>query len=327
MTLLNVENLKKYFPLKRFAFLGGGLYVRAVDDVSFTLNYAESVGIVGESGSGKTTLGYVVAGLEKPTSGRMTLDGIDITRKMPKALRGTVQIVFQDPRSSFDPRLKVLDSVVEPLMILGGTNLTKDEAIERAIELGRSIGLDEEQLNKYPHELSGGQIQRVAIARALITNPKLVVLDEPTSALDVSLRSQILNLLMKIKQQMRLTYLIISHDMFTISYMSERIMTMYAGKVVEEAVTDNILNKPLHPYTLALITSTPTPNPHLRNRKRLILQGDPPSLVNPPPGCRFHPRCPFATEKCSREEPPLVEIDRGHKVACYNIEKVEKGIA
>jgi len=323
--LLRTQDIRKYFPVSRYSlFRGRGLFVRAVDGVSFTIEKGRSLGLIGESGSGKTTTGYIVAGLERPTSGRVIFAGRDITNGVPRELRGKIQIVFQDPRSSFNPRIKVLDSIAEPLKLLKGGELSRKEIYDLALSVAESTGLDYNVVNKYPHELSGGQIQRAAIARAIITNPELVVLDEPTSALDVSLRSQIINLLLQVQQERGISYLVISHDIFTVGYMSDTIAVMYAGKIAEEAPVHTILNEARHPYTLALITSIPIPNPRLRGRRRIILSGEPPNLIKPPEGCRFHPRCPFATDVCRRDEPRLVEVERGHKVACHNLDKVIK---
>lgn len=315
--LLKVEDLKKYFPVKKGLFSKPN-YIRAVDGVSLQVERDETLGVVGESGSGKTTLGMMILRLIEPTSGKIYFDGVEITNmkeKEFKKLRKRMGIVFQDPSASLNPRMTVRETLRRPLAVHG---IKKREEIEkRILDMLEKVGLGKEHLDRYPHELSGGQQQRVAIARAIMLNPDLVVLDEPTSSLDVSVQSQILNLLLRLQSKFNLTYLFITHDLLVVRHISDRIAVMYLGKIVEIAETDELFKNTMHPYTVALLSAAPIPNPEAKSAKRFIVTGEPPSPINPPRGCKFHPRCPYAREKCRKEEPRLVEVRKNHYVACH----------
>ena len=315
--LIVVEDLKKYFPVRGLFFTRG--WVRAVDGVTFAIPKGKTLGLVGESGSGKTTVGRLVLRLLKPTSGRIIFDGKDITwlseRKL-KWFRRRAQIVFQDPYMSLNPRMTVYEILLEPLKV---HKIDVENPREYIVKLLHEVGLDETHLYRYPYEFSGGQRQRIAIARALILKPEFLVLDEPTSALDVSVQAQILNMLKDLQKKHNLTYLFISHDLGVVRYMSDYIAVMYVGKIVELGPAEEVFEKPLHPYTKMLLDSIPIPNPAIaRSRKRHVV-GEPPSPMNPPPGCRFHPRCPRATRECKERVPELVEVEKNHWVACPRI--------
>jgi len=317
--ILEVQSLKKYYEI----VLGGILrkktaLVKAVDDVSFHVNAEETVGLVGESGCGKTTLGRAVLRLVEPTGGHVFFKGSDlmaVDESEMQRFRRYMQIVFQDPISSLNPRMKVEDIIGEPLRIHGLAD--KKDVGERVAEMMALVGLNKEHMKRYPHEFSGGQKQRISIARALILNPEFLVLDEPTSALDVSVQAQVLNLLRRLQNDLGLTYLFISHNLNVVQYMSDRIMVMYLGKIVESGDSEDIFNPelPHHPYTLGLAAANPIPDPDHRKVK-IILKGEVPSPINPPSGCRFHPRCPFAKASCADGEPPLQDYGGEHLIAC-----------
>ena len=315
--LLEVKSLKKYFPVRGGVFLRTVGYVHAVDDVSFYVTRGETVGVVGESGCGKTTLARCILMLTKPTSGEVIYDGhnlIKMSKKQLRNIRKEMSIIFQDPFSSLNPRMTVADIIGEPIefhRIARGRQ--KKERIKELLEM---VGLSPYHMYRYPHEFSGGQQQRIAIARALSTNPRFIIADEPVASLDVSIRAGILNLLKDLKRKFNLTCLFISHDLSVINYMCDRIMVMYLGKIVETAKSRDLFRDPLHPYTKALISSIPIPDPTVR-RERIILPGTVPSPINPPSGCRFHPRCIHAFEKCKTMSPKLIEVKKDHFVACH----------
>jgi oligopeptide/dipeptide ABC transporter, ATP-binding protein, C-terminal domain len=313
--LVDIEDMVKYFPVKGGVFSKVIDQVHAVDKVSFEIKEGETLGLVGESGCGKTTLGRTVLKLIEQNSGKILFNGVNITEakgKELRELRKDMQIVFQDPFSSLNPRMTIKRIIGEPLYVNG---VAKGEDLrKRVLGLLDLVGLKPEHMNRYPHEFSGGQRQRICIARAIALNPKFMVLDEPTSALDVSVQAQILNLLMDLQKKLGMTYLMISHDLSVVKHISNRIAVMYLGKIVEIGNTEEVFKKPLHPYTQALMSAVPIPDPE-RKTKRIMLTGDVPSPVNPPSGCRFHPRCSHAIEICSKEEPDL-KGDK-HRVACW----------
>ncbi len=315
--LLSVERLKKYFPIKGGLFRRTVAQVQAVDDVSFSIKRGETLGLVGESGCGKTTTGRTILRLEKATSGEVWFEDKDVfnaSARQMKAMRRDMQIVFQDPYASLDPRITVGESVGEGLVIHGIGNAKERE--ERVREVLLKVGLRAEHMQRYPHEFSGGQRQRVGIARALVMQPKLIVCDEPVSALDVSIQSQVLNLLNQLQNEFGLTYLFIAHNLSVVEHISDRVGVMYLGKMAELASREELFRNPLHPYTKALMSAIPIPDPTVR-RERIILMGDVPSPINPPSGCRFHPRCWLAKEICKELVPPFEEKAPGHWAACH----------
>jgi oligopeptide transport system ATP-binding protein len=315
--LIGVENLKKYYPVTAGLFPRRIADVKAVDGVTFHIMEGETLGLVGESGCGKSTLGTTLLRLEEPTAGRIFYKGDDITRwdkRQLKDLRKEVQMIFQDPQSSLDPRMTIGDSLEEALLVHGMGS--EKERLDRVQELLRRVGLEPEHAPRYPHELSGGQKQRVGIARALAVNPKLIVADEPVSALDVSVQAQILNLIMDLQREFGLAYLFIAHDLSVIGQVSDRIAVMYLGQIIELADRAELLAHPLHPYTEALLSAVYLPDPH-QKRKRILLQGEVPSPLEPPPGCRFHTRCPKVMKRCYQEEPRLRSLAGDHLVSCH----------
>ena len=320
--LLTVKDMKVYYPVS------GGLlhkpeYVKAVDGVSFEVRKGEVFGIVGESGCGKSTLGRGICKLEEPTSGEIILDGEDISKynaRQMRPVRKKVQMVFQDPYASLNPRMSVFDIIAEPLIIHGLT--TSKEALEaKVLDLLRKVGLDDYHANRYPHEFSGGQRQRIGIARALAVQPKLIIADEPVSALDVSIQAQVLNLMKEIQQEMNLTYLFIAHDLSVVQYMSDRIMVMYLGRIVEVADSRALYDEPLHPYTRALLSAIPVADIH-HKKQRQVLEGEVPSPIHKPDGCPFHNRCPQCMEICKTQVPRMVHHGaEGHMVSCHLYDK------
>jgi len=318
--LLEVEGLKQYFPVASGLF--SKKYVKAVDDVSFFVNKGETLGLVGESGCGKTTTGRSILRLHEPTAGKIIYDGVDITHVNMLPYRKKMQIVFQDPYASLNPRMTIRDIVGEPIDI---HKLAKDkkERDEIIIESLRKVGLNSDHAGRYPHEFSGGQRQRIGIARALAVNPEFIVCDEPVSALDVSIQAQVVNMFEELQEEMGLTYLFIAHDLSIVKHISDRIGVMYLGKMVELAESDELTFHPVHPYTKSLISAIPIPDPiKARENKRIILEGDVPSPLNPPSGCRFRTRCKYATAKCAEVEPEFREVTPGHYAACHNLEQV-----
>jgi oligopeptide transport system ATP-binding protein len=318
--LLEIRHVKKYFPIRKGILQREVAHVHAVDDVSFAVREGETLGLVGESGCGKSTLGRTVVRLLEPTDGQIIFQGSPIeslgTRRM-RPLRREMQMVFQDPYASLNPRKRVGTIVSDPMRIhdLG----TRAEQKRRVGEILETVGLSPEHYNRFPHEFSGGQRQRIGIARALALRPKLIVADEPVSALDVSIQSQMLNLLDDLQHELRLTYIFIAHDLGVVRHVSDRIAVMYLGKIVELSPAEELYRRPIMPYTEALLSAVPIPDPDLaEKRERIVLEGDVPSPINPPSGCRFHPRCRYATDVCQQLEPPLVDYGNGHLAACHH---------
>jgi peptide/nickel transport system ATP-binding protein/oligopeptide transport system ATP-binding protein len=318
--LVEVKNLVKYFPVRGGLLQRVVAWVQAVDNVSFTIKEGETLGLVGESGCGKTTVGRTILRLIPATSGEVIYEGQDVLKANSrdlKALRRNMQIIFQDPFSSLDPRMPVGESIAEGLLVHGIGS--RRERFEIVINTLRKVGLEDYHARRYPHEFSGGQRQRIGIARALALRPKFIICDEPVSALDVSIQAQVLNILRELQGEFGLTYLFIAHNLSVVEHISDRVAVMYLGKMVELADRDELYRNPLHPYTQALMSAIPIPDPTLK-RERIILKGDVPSPLRPPSGCRFHPRCPVALEHCSKEEPQFKEVSPGHWVACWRVE-------
>jgi len=318
--LIEVRELVKYFPVY------GGImrhvvdWVKAVDNISFNIKEGETVGLVGESGCGKTTVGRTLLRLIEPTSGTILFDKVNVSKlkgKDLKAMRRNMQLIFQDPYASLDPRMPIGESIGEGLKIhnIG----TSRQRFETVLEMLHKVGMEDYHARRYPHEFSGGQRQRIGIARALALRPRFIIADEPVSALDVSIQSQVLNLLKDLQREYHLTYLFIAHNLGVVEHVSDRVAVMYLGKMVEMTTRSDLFRNPLHPYTQALMSAIPIPDPTLK-RERIILKGDVPSPLNPPSGCRFHPRCPFAMDICSHDEPPFREALPDHKVACWLVE-------
>jgi oligopeptide transport system ATP-binding protein len=318
--LVQVERLEMHFPIGKGLLSRRKLAVRAVDGVSLSINQGETLGLVGESGCGKSTLGRCILRLYEPSAGRVLFEGRDLTElddEKLRPLRKRMQLIFQDPYSALNPRLTVADALSEPLVVHGLVR-NKAEREERVHELLALVGLPPDAAWRYPYQFSGGQCQRIVIARALALHPTFLVCDEPMSALDVSIQAQMAKLLKRLQREMNLTLLFISHDLRMVRLMSDRVAVMYLGKIVEIASRDEIYDRHLHPYTHSLLSAVPVPDPTMeRTRQRIVLSGDVPSPVNPPSGCRFHPRCPWAQHICSSEEPPLQSTSTSHKVACH----------
>ncbi len=317
--LIRVEHLVKHFAVRLGAYGERKATVHAVDDVSFDVFPGETLGLVGESGCGKSTTGYTIVQLSRATSGKTYYRDTDLTTLSEKALRPIrqkVQIIFQDPYSTLNPRMTIGNAIAEPIRV--HKLLPDKEVMGRVVELLKDVGLDERATNRYPHEFSGGQRQRICIARSLACTPEFVVCDEPISALDVSIQAQIINLLQDLQEKYNLTYLFIAHDLSVVRHISDRVAVMYLGKIVEMAPKEGLFENPHHPYTRALLSAVPMPDPHSeKKRKRIVLGGDVPSALEPPSGCRFHPRCPLADEKCASQAPEWRQVDTGSWVACH----------
>jgi oligopeptide transport system ATP-binding protein len=317
MDLLEVINLKKYFPIKKGLLLKTRGFVKAVDGVSFNLKKGETLGLVGESGCGKTTVSRSLLRLIEPTAGQVNFEGSDILQ-LPKErlrqIRAHIQVIFQDPYSSLNPRLSVGQIIGEPLK--NYEDQSRKQLNDRVAFLMEKVGLMPEQANRFPHQYSGGQRQRIGIARALALNPKIIVCDEPVSALDVSIQAQVINLLVALQKEMGLSYIFIAHDLSVVEHISDRVAVMYLGKIVELATDREIYHNPMHPYTQALLSAVPIPDPEAR-KKRILLQGDVPSPLNPPSGCAFHTRCPKKEDICRHQQPEITDLGDGHWVACH----------
>jgi oligopeptide/dipeptide ABC transporter ATP-binding protein len=317
--LLEVQDLKKHFPLYKGVFSRVSGQVYAVDGVSFCIERGETLGLVGESGCGKSTVGRTLLKLLEPTEGKIfvrgeEITGLDATKMLP--YRRQMQMIYQDPYASLNPRMSAGDIVGEPL-IIHGVATSRDERRERVATLFERVGLRPEAISAFPHEFSGGQRQRIGIARALALSPELIVSDEPVSALDVSIQAQIINLLMDLQDELKLSYLFVAHDLAVVEHISDRVAVMYLGRIVETTGKTSLFETPLHPYTEALLSAVPIPKYGAKNRKRVILTGDVPSPINPPPGCHFHTRCPYAMARCRQEVPTLREMLPGHWVSCH----------
>jgi oligopeptide transport system ATP-binding protein len=318
--LLRVEGLKMHFPGPRLGGLPwqGRAAIKAVDGVDFEINRGQTLGLVGESGCGKSTLARAVLQLYRPTAGKVLYEDRDLCKMSDaqlRPIRQNAQIIFQDPYASLDPRCSIGFTIAEPLMLAGMKN--EHNRRERVLELLRLVGLDAIIENRYPHEFSGGQRQRVGIARALVTNPSFVICDEPVSALDVSVQAQVINLLRELQVRLNLTYLFISHDLRVVRYLSDRVAVMYLGRIIEIAPTEDLFVSPLHPYTRALLSAVPRARWEDSGVSQIVLKGEVPSPIDPPPGCHFAPRCPIAVVSCSQSTPPLKEVATGHKTACF----------
>ena len=315
--LVEVKNLKQYFPVRTGLLSSKPL--KAVDDVSFTIGRGETLGLVGESGCGKTTVGRTILRLYEPTAGEVIFDGEPVTAKNITHMRKQMQMVFQDPYSSLDPRMTVEDIIGEPLDV-HKLYTNRKERREKILDLMATVGLNAEHATRYAHEFSGGQRQRIGIARALAVNPKFIVCDEPVSALDVSIQAQIINLLRKLQKERNLTYLFISHDLSVVEHISDTVGVMYLGNLVEYGATEDIFKHPLHPYTEALFSAIPIPDPKAK-MNRIVLEGSIPSPANPPSGCKFHTRCAHCTQRCKEETPRQIEVEPGHYVVCHLYDK------
>ena len=324
--LVEIKSLKKYFPIRKGILQREVDRVHAVDDVTLSVRQGETIGLVGESGCGKSTLGRCIVRLLEPTAGDVVFDGRSIGKLKPRALRPLrreMQMVFQDPYASLNPRKRVGTIIGDPMKIHGlGDRKERKKRVEELLEV---VGLSPEHYNRFPHEFSGGQRQRIGVARALALRPKLIVADEPVSALDVSIQAQMVNLLEELQDEFGLTYVFIAHDLGVVRHVSDRIAVMYLGKLVELSPAEELYTRPIMPYTEALLSAVPIPDPDLSaKRERIVLQGDVPSPIHPPSGCRFHPRCRYATEICSQVEPPLVDYGNGHLAACHHPLNVDK---
>ncbi len=326
--ILDVDNLKVYFPIITGMLRRTTGYVKAVDDVSFSLQEGETFGLVGESGCGKTTTGRAILRAIEPTDGEVLfrmnsgerINTATADRETLRLLRQEMQLIFQDPFASLNPRMTVFDVVADPLRV---NRLARGSELEdRVAEMLRLVGLSVDYARRYPHAFSGGQRQRIGIARALVVNPRLVIADEPVSALDVSVQAQILNLMQDLQEELRLTYLFISHDLSVVQYICHRVAVMYVGKIVEVASTEDLFTQPKHPYTQALLSSVPVPNPEIQSRG-MVLEGEVADPAHPPSGCYFHPRCPFAKDICREQEPPLVEVSPGRYASCHFADEIE----
>lgn len=315
--LLKVEGLKKYFPIRKGVLSRVSGYVKAVDDVSFHVNKGETLGIVGESGCGKSTTGRMLMRLLEPTEGKVVFDGKELTNISNDDMRKSrreIQMVFQDPYASLNPRHTIEKILEEPLIVHGlGDAKSRKKKVRELLEI---VGLSSYHAQRYPHQFSGGQRQRIGIARALMTNPKLIIADEPVSALDVSIQAQVLNLMQDLQKDLKLTYIFIAHDLGVVRHISDRVGVMYLGKMVELTESEKLYDKPLHPYTQALLSSVPVPDPNFV-REQVLIKGDIPSPSNPPSGCTFHTRCPFKMDVCTKVVPKLEEVEPGHSVACH----------